>query len=46
MPKIQTVSWKNLQTVDMVSEYWNDINGELRWKLIRGWPYQHFIKIL
>ena len=24
----------------------NDINGGPRWKPIKGWPHQHFVKIL
>ena len=37
---------KILQTTNVVSDIgkWkSDINGGLRWKIIKGWPHQHFI---
>ena len=52
MPEKQTILQKNLQIADMVTSEWllvnkkNDINGGPRWKPIRNWPHQHFVKIL
>ena len=27
----------------IIGKWKSDINGGLRWKIIKGWPHQHFI---
>ena len=49
MLEIQIILQKFLQTADLVSNYYkwkSDINGGPKWKLIKDWLHQHFVKML
>ena len=48
MLEIQIILQKNLQSVDVaiIGKWKGNINGGFRWKLIRDWPWQDFVKML
>ena len=50
MLEIQTILQKNIYKLLMrwviIGKWKNDIIGGPKWKLIRGWSHQYFVKML
>ena len=42
----QKQNYKLLMWWVIIGKEKSDFNDGLRWKLIRGWPYQYFVKML